>query len=364
MGYLYNFILASLCIIIVYSKIKANKELSRTDYKSVGNFIYILFVLVFAYSLYTGAGGDNERYKSFAEGGYKEFFYTDYFGFEELYVYIAMFTKDFMLWKMVVYGLAIVLTIWSIKRLQVDNLVTLMAFVLIPFMSYGTTRAVLAYSIFTYGYTFLHEKNIYKKILGLVIIFLSWQAHSSMILPILLTPFTFLKLTKKRLYLLLLLFPIVVLLFNNYYLLFLGSSSMEDSLAATKFNSYNEHEYATAVSTVGSLLRIIFGFVLIPPVIVGLKGVYSNTIEVKFHHIIKISFLMIYMSYVIYFSELENGTFFNRYFTMVPFFLYIAMSGISLEQSITPKVRRLYLYFVLAYVSIQLLYEFYCWILN
>lgn len=274
-----------------------------------------------------------------------------------------MYTKDFMLWKIVVYGIAILLTIWSMKRLHTDNLTTLMAFVLIPFMSYGTTRAVLAYSIFTFGYTFLCERKKYKIILGLYIIFLSWQAHSSMILPILLTPFTFLKVTKKRLYLLLLLFPFFVILFNNYYQSFLTSSSMGDSLASAKFESYNEHGYATAVSTVGELLRILFGFVLIPPVIVGLRGVYSNTIDLRFHHFIKISFLMIYMSYVIYFSELENGTFFNRYFTMIPFFLYIAMSGISLERSMTPAIRGVYLNFVLVYVSTELLYALYCWVL-
>lgn len=69
---------------------------------------------------------------------------------------------------------------------------------------------------------------------------------------------------------------------------------------------------------------------------------------------------MLYVSYVMYFSQLDNITFFNRYFTMIPFYLYIVISRISLERSVTPSIRMFYFRFVLAYALIQLLYYFYC----
>ena len=360
MGYIYNFSLQLLCIIVLWFSIVKKRELCAKNYKSVGNSLYVFFVVVLAYSLYTGFGGDDQRYRDFVEGGYENYYYSDFFSFEELYVIIAAKTKNFILWKVVVYGCAIFLSCWSVKKLKVDNLLTLFFFALIPFSSYGSTRAVLAYSNFLFGYTFLNQKKIYKQIIGLVIVVISWQAHSSMILPILLTPLTYLKVTKRRFYLLLLLFPVMVVLFNNYYVSFLGSSALENSMAAGKFTEYNEHGEGTDVSTVGGILRFLFGFVIVPPVLLGIKGVYSKTIDEKFHRLCKFSFLMLYVSYVMYFSQLDNITFFNRYFTMIPFYLYIVISRISLERSVTPSIRMFYFRFVLAYALIQLSYYFYC----
>lgn len=360
MGYIYNFALQFICIVLVYSLIKRRKELCKSTYSSEVKILCVVFVFVCAYSLYTGWGGDNKRYQEFVEGGYENFFLLDFSSFEELYVIIAMYTRNFVLWKIVVYGSAIFLSIWSIKRLKADNLITLFAFALIPMSSYGSTRAVLAYSIFLLGYTFLSKNELYKQAIGLCIVFLSWKAHSSMILPILLTPFTFFKVTKARMYILLALFPVMVMLFNRYYLVFLDSSVLDGSISVGKYATYTEGEYATNVSTVGGILRFLFGFVIIPPIYYGMKGIYNKTLDEKYHKICKLSFLMAYMSWVIYFSVLDNITFFNRYFTMIPFFLYIAMSGISLEKSVTTNIRKTYMNFVLMYVMIGLMYNLYC----
>ena len=360
MGYFYNFILQFVAIIVVFAMINMKKVFYHGIQQTTGKFLIFFFTLVFLYSLYTGFGGDNNRYREFVEYGYQDFYYLKFFPFEELYVKIAEYTQNFILWKIVVYGSAIILSMWSIKRLKADNLITLYAFALIPMSSYGTTRAVLAYSIYLFGYTFLNENRIYKHVLGWIIIYLSLKAHSSMILPIMLTPFTYLKISKVRMYILIALFPIFVLLFNHYYPVFLGSSAISDTMSAGKFEVYSEGGYATATSTTSSILRFLFGFVLVPPVLIGMRGVYSETIDKRFHKVIKLSFLMVYMSFVMLFSELDNITFFNRYFTMIPFFLYIAMSGISFEPSISPTTRKIYWYFVLLYSLAEMLYLLYC----
>lgn len=360
MGYLYNFFLQFVAIIMLFTMVHKEHIFYHDTYKTTGRFFFFFFALVFLYSLYTGFGGDDDRYREFVEGGYQNFYYLEFFSFEELYVKIAEYTNNYILWKIVVYGSAIILSIWSIKRLEADNLITLYAFALIPMSSYGTTRAVLAYSIYLFGCTFLNDNRIYKHVVGWIIIYLSWMAHSSMILPILLTPFTYLKITKARMYILIALFPVFVVLFNHYYLMFIDSSAIGDTMSAGKFQVYSEAGYATATSTTSSILRFLFGFVLVPPVLIGMRGVYSETIDNRFHKVIKLSFLMVYMSFVILFSELDNITFFNRYFTMIPFFLYIAMSGISLEPSIPPSIRKKYWNFVLLYSIVEMLYLLYC----
>lgn len=365
MGYLYNFILQVFCIVWVLTKINNKHELYKQSYNSVGRSLYVFFALVFAYSLYTGFGGDDQRYRDFVEGGYENFYILDFFSIEELYVLIAKYTKSFILWKIVVYGSSVFLSIWAIKRMKVDNLLTLFVFSLIPMSSYGSTRAVLAYSIFLLGYTFISEKKIYKQLLGLLLVFLSWRAHSSMILPILLTPLTYLKITKVRIYILIALFPIMVMLFNKYYVVFFASSAIGDTMAAGKFDVYNDTGAGagTDVSTVGSILRFLFGFVVIPPIFVAIKGVYTKTIDEKFYKLYKLLFLMLYVCFVIYFSNLNNATFFNRYFTMIPFYLYLVISGISLEKNITPYIRKTYMNYVLVYSSVSLMYDLYCFYL-
>lgn len=78
MGFLYNFSLQLICIVLVYFLINRKQLLYKSFYPSENTIFYLVFSLVFAYSLYTGFGGDNERYKQFVEGGYENFFYMDF----------------------------------------------------------------------------------------------------------------------------------------------------------------------------------------------------------------------------------------------------------------------------------------------
>ena len=89
MGYIYNFSLQLLCIIVLWFSIVKKRELCAKNYKSLGNSLYVFFGVVLAYSLYTGFGGDDQRYRDFVEGGYVGYYYSDYFVFEKLYVLIA-----------------------------------------------------------------------------------------------------------------------------------------------------------------------------------------------------------------------------------------------------------------------------------
>lgn len=155
----------------------------------------------------------------------------------------------------------------------------------------------------------------------------------------------------------------MVMLFNNYYVVFFESSAIGDTMAAGKFDVYNDTGEGTDVSKVGSILRFLFGFVVIPPVFVAIKGVYTKTIDEKFYKLCKLLFLMLYVCFVMYFSNLDNITFFNRYFTMIPFYLYLVISGISLEKNITPFIRKTYMNYVLVYSSISLMYDLYCFCL-
>ena len=69
MGYIYNFILQFVAIIILFAMINKEQTFYHDTHKTTGRFLFFFFALVFLYSLYTGFGGDNDRYRDFVEGG-------------------------------------------------------------------------------------------------------------------------------------------------------------------------------------------------------------------------------------------------------------------------------------------------------
>lgn len=356
----YNVAIWTICAIISITLGKKQIQKRNLDYEHRGTY-FILFLLFFIYSLYSGFGGDNEKYQTFVEGGYEDFFVRDYIAFEELYVRIAMFVNNnFLLWKVVVYGSCLIFTYYTIKRLNVKNNITMMYYVLMCLPTIGTSRAVLAFSIFLFGFSFFNKesKKIYK-IIGAIIVISSYYAHSSMIVPILLTPFIFLKFNKRFAYILILLFPIFVYLFNNYYELFLYNES-SDAYFSQKFNNYNEHGYGTERSITMTILNYILYFVIIPPVYYGLKGLSEKTISEKVQNFIRLSFLLLYFSFIILFSMLDNETFFNRYFTMIPFFLFPAVSEIFKTKSLSLNKINIYITVVCIYRFAFMYYLLYC----
>jgi len=360
LGILFNVTIWTICaitfLILGINQIKRNdKYIPQKNY-------FIIFIFFLAYSLFTGFGGDNERYSFFFEEGYKLYFMggEENIGIEPLYAYIAKFVNgNFLLWKLVVYGSCLLITFITIKRFKVKNDITLMFYSLMCLSSIGTTRAVLAYSIFLLGYSFIKEKEKKQKLFGCFIIVFSYFAHSSMIVPILLTPFVFIKINKKIVYTLIILFPVLIYLFNTYYNVFLAG----DYYYVNKFETYNEYDYATTRSKTMNILNNIMYFVIIPPIYYGLKSLFKENASTQFKHIIRFTFLLLYFTFVILFSKLDNPTFFNRYFTMIPFFLFIYMSEIIKERSFSLNK----IYFYVGIVSLHgfglMYYILYCYLI-
>ncbi len=342
---LYNFSLWLISYFLVFSIWKKNKySITNISNKKQYNSVFFTFLL---FSLFTFYGGDKDGYREMVEGGYKDAAYYEFYNMESFYVSLADFVgESFLLWKLVVYGVAIFITYITIKRLKIENYSTLIAFVFFLLISYGSTRAVLAYSIFLFGFTFL-DGRLYYKILGYAIIFSSLIFHGSMILPICLSILCEIRLTKKRIILLIISFPFAVYLFNIIIDFVVNSTNFLTTYSGNKFDTYANSE--EIVSGSGSLLMKVYTllnyFTFIPLLYWSLKAEVKQMLPSVLSKIVRVSFLIVYCSFLIRFSNLPNTyIIFTRYFTMMPFFLYVSFPYILNLRITTKQLIHIYPY--------------------
>lgn len=319
-----------------------NSEVSKQQYIKIG-------LLILAYSLFTFFGGDNARYEEYVKEGYLNLLNLDHLGIEPVYAVFASFSNgSLVLWKLMVYGIAIFISFVTIKKLKC-NPAALAAFSVFALSSYGTTRGVLAYSIFLFAFTFLGSNSFWQKVLGIVLALGSIAFHSSMVLPICLIPLLFVRITKKRFIILLLLFPLLLAIFNESFEVIFNSTGIMDSQSGYKLETYTENADSTGTGTsflmtVHNVLDwITIAFLLF----FTIKADNKNLLPKPVSYISRVSFFVFYLSQIISFSNLPNSKFLStRYVTMIPFFIYVSWSYfINNKEFVNIEVRKKYIYF-------------------
>lgn len=297
---------------------------SQNNRRKLFNNFFILIVL---YSLFNSFGGDVSRYKEFVEGAYLDAFYYDVFHYESIYVYLASISHGyFLLWKFFVYGLTVFITYYSaLKYNGPSNLIILIITICI-LPSYGITRGVLAYSIYLLGVNVFYQQKFKYRILGVLLIMSSYAAHTSMIVPILLFPLSFIKLTPKKLKIALCLAPVFITIINNVPLIIESVFGGSNNMILYKFNTYS-NEDKDAYNAYRSFLTMIYGVIdfvfIIYLLYQGIKSSFKNEHNKKFDHLIMTCFMLAYISILFKFSDnYASAVLYQRYFTMIPFFIY------------------------------------------
>lgn len=347
---LYNHFLWLLFFLICYNNYRKNISILG-PYKGncIEKPVFLLFIILVFYTLFNFSGGDEDRYRFFVEYGFMNYGEKEHDPIETLYVFLAaLSSRNFLIWKIYVYGGAILLTFSALWRLKSFNYISLMGFSLFAMGTYGHSRGVLAFAIFLFGYSFIRPKKKISTIIGFLIIYVSHFAHSSMVLPIVLSFFIFFKFTKTRIRLLLMAFPLVVLLFNIMIPYLSSESIFMDTHAGYKFETYTE-EGTNAGSSYGrSIMAItyeIYGlFVIGSLTYYAVKAELIGKLPYEISKITRVSFYLVYVSFVIYFSSLSTTlAVFQRYFTMAPFFLFITIPCLFTDRRILSMSKRNYL---------------------
>lgn len=337
---LYNVAIWAVCFLFTYSKVRNGRAESLITTRDDKRGIKFLFVLFLMYSLFTFFGGDNARYEYFATEDYLDTS-RDFRGIEPLYAFIAGFVGgNFLLWKLVVYGVALLTTYLTLKRLNALNFVSLFAFTLYALVSYGTTRGVLAYSIYLLGITFISSPKFILKLLGVLFAIVSISAHSSMMLPVFLLPLMFLKLDRGKIWIMILMFPLLLLLFNQLYPYLFTNQDLLDTQTGYKLGVYTEE--ADTVGTGSSLLlslRLVLDYVaIIMGLYYSLKADSKGLLPKAVTYSVRIVFFVFYVAMLIRFSNMQGGEFIStRYVTLIPFLLYVSWPFMLNKKSVFTK---------------------------
>lgn len=206
---IFLFLLLLYTFLPVYNgKNELNRKLSRTsDYIYAG-------VLIILYCTFGYADNDFYHYKDLYQSIGQEHM-------EPIYWWIKnhITHNSYLSWRFIVWGLATILMLWTVKRLDLDIRTSICFISIFYLMTLSIMRGNLGLSIMFLGYSYLvkptHARTV-SYIWGTVLIAISYFFHSSMILSIAMLAVTPLKLNKKTVIISLVLFPVFVGIVTNF----------------------------------------------------------------------------------------------------------------------------------------------------
>lgn len=343
----YNWIIWNICFFIAKRNVKNPFYNGEGLIRAGRSSYFLLFFLFGAFSLFTFYGGDQAKYKEMVES--IPFLGHEYYesAMEYIYIYIALLVKgNIYLWKLIVYGTALLITYLTMRKLRLDNYVTLLFFIGFNLYSFGATRAVLGYAIYTLGLAYFCDKNLKGFIVGSLLVLASYFAHGSMLLIVILTPLCFLKLTKIRVLVSLAIFPFVVMLFNTIINNLLGGDlSVFGDYLTYKIELYagEDSEAGTNYGAISLKIQVLLRLaLLIPFMIISIKQFVRGKIDNNYYIFITMSYVVIYVSFLFYFSSINNNVYlYNRYIALTPFILYLVSSPVfGVDNIYSEKLKR------------------------
>lgn len=330
---LYNWTLWNIAFFVAYKQVMKYKrrgidgfdtvELNRKKYSR----LYFIFILYF---LFTFFGGDREAYEQMVDFA-AHYSYLYVIDMESVYIWIAKLVDgSFILWKAIVYGGALLLSHFSMKRMNADSIITLLFFTGFCLFGFGAARAILAYSIYVFGLTFLKERGFLKPAVGGLIVMSSFFFHNSMLPLILMTPLYYFRLDRKRILIFLLAYPFVQIGFNlvvdnlsDYLVLFSGVDGQEHM--ADRFENYTGDEReAVGHSRLYYIQILLELLVFVPFLFYAIKQNIKRKIPEEFNGFVTIMFFLAYLVLMLKMCPLLDAfEFYWRYFSLFPYIAYI-----------------------------------------
>lgn len=91
---------------------------------------------------------------------------------EFVYEWIALnITQNYIVWRLLVWGVALLMLLLTIKKLPVQQVLCLLVFVAMMFSRFAYTRTALSYSFMFFGCVLLYERNKTGKVLRYLLAF-------------------------------------------------------------------------------------------------------------------------------------------------------------------------------------------------
>ena len=309
------------------------------------NARFIFFLGVLVYSVSCSINGDFYHYQDIV----KNYDFTPgarNHG-EVVYKYIIAFVnKNYLLFRIIVWGSALVIFWKTLKRFEIDNYKVTFFMVATYILVFSYARSSLAMSLYFFGVSYIIKPNTYfSYIYGLTLILASFFFHHSIIVAIVLTPIIWINLTKEKIIIVTILFSIILFLFPNFIentLLKFLLTNNEELYNQLDFYSKREVE---SINWKGVIYEFSGYATFFFPLCVCVKTIYFNTekcIEKEYEKIFRIviGLTMIAMSFLL--LDLQGKVFFYRilYMTFIPLSIIVChlVNNGLIEENLFKKI--------------------------
>ena len=309
----------------------------RLQIKESDNDYRFFFFFLILFSVCCSVSGDFFHYKIMVED-YDFSVGASNHG-EEVYGIIIKFVeKNYLLFRTIVWGGALLVMRRVIKNYNIDIYNTLFFFCCLYFLTFANARASLAMSIYFWGISIILNKNgKTSKLIGMLLIVCSYFFHNSMIVAIGMSLICFMPFNRKIISSLFILLPVILLIFSRFVLFIVNDSTLfSDEELLSKYEFYSGRE--TAKANWRGILYEWLGYAcfIIPFVIITYKLFFSNIqiiISNAILNLYKISFGLIFIAFLFLSLDIQGKVFFYRilFMTFIPISIMI---GYLIEENI------------------------------
>lgn len=266
---------------------------------------------------------------------------------EVVYKYIIAFVnKNYMLFRVIVWGGALVLFWKTLKRLEIDNYKVTFFMVATYILVFSYARSSLAMSLYFFGVSYIIKPNTYfSYIYGLTFILASFFFHHSIIVAIALTPVIWINLTPKKIIIIAILSSAILFLYpdfvENTLMKFLLSNNEE---LYNQIDFYSKRE-VESINWKGAIYEFSGYATFFFPFFVCVKTIYFNNetcIDKKYEKLFRIviGLTMVAMGFLL--LDLQGKVFFYRilYMTFIPLSIivcHLVINGL-IEENLFKKI--------------------------
>ena len=316
-------------------------------------FIAIVFLTIAAYTR-----GDFFHYAEYVQKGIGEEH------LEDVYIWlIYAVNRNYMLWRIVVWGGALLLLYFTISRLKLNKRLFFFVFLICFIHIFNYARVSLACAIYFYGLSFLIKPTQFKFFgyaLGVLLIYCCHFFHPSILVLVLLTPLIFIPINRWTTVILILIGLVYTRVAYIYFLDYIANVQNAENIAEiVQLYTKTDRGFLSGISAFFTQI-LQYGSILVPFYFVT-KSIISNREKVdKYIYLLyKIFFGIILISVLML---LFSGTiiFFYRFLNMsiIPCCILIIYS--YREGYMSPKAFNICFYWGFINLMYINLYGIYC----
>lgn len=288
---------------------------------------------------------------------------------EEFYLFLIRNTPSYIVFRIIIWGGALLMILWTTRRLNLDREISLLCFTVLSLLLISYARVCLAMSIMYVGASFLvtdtKKIELKQKLVGLLLIGSSFYLHKSAVfgIGVILASYVALVTSSKFSKIVLFLFPILVVLGSSIIPKLFDIETDDEYILQSIASGVN---YANADQTTKGIGAILFSLLERIPLYLIAVTCYINkdntSMSRRMQLFNNIAFFSVLFASVFAFDlSMNTSIMYVRFlrFSMIPCFImltYYMTNGINVKLCKTSyKIGLLFSLYSLAY-SLYLAY--------